>query len=203
MPQCQILCYSIFYPYCFRTVCWGHVSRPICFDSCCINRCPYASKDLTTLSNFNPATVWFERFLAAPARPLCVSFQSRNGLIWTRGDRLARSHPRQISIPQRSDLNSNMAQTSPRQWRDFNPATVWFEPHPLWRRRQNTTHFNPATVWFELLASDPVLAEVTYFNPATVWFERPMGGPIQWFHIYFNPATVWFEPRNHMVARWL
>ena len=90
---------------------------------------------------------------------IMLVFQSRNGLIWTgrpkaveneidvisipqRSDlnhsyRCCFRHVRTISIPQRSDLNSKMEWVQERSRRNFNPATVWFEPWPVWRRVHN------------------------------------------------------------------
>ena len=123
----------------------------------------------------------------------CLSFQSRNGLIWTQSPSTAAS----VIFY-------------------FNPATVWFEPQEVNVMAAYRIHFNPATVWFELIRGNGSLGRRWLFQSRNglIWtscccadkwrateFQSRNGliwtiyiGVLPMYYCYFNPATVWFEP---------
>ena len=78
-----------------------------------------------------------------------VSFQSRNGLIWTQN--LISEKSEFISFQSRNGLiwtHQKVSRCSAGR-RDFNPATVWFELQQKITSTESNLNFNPATVWFE------------------------------------------------------
>ena len=97
-----------------------------------------------------------------------------------------------ISIPQRSDLNSTATTWWSCRTRNFNPATVWFEPLWFIPEDRSLMHFNPATVWFEHIIEKLFWQSFTHFNPATVWFEPLCVAVVG------RPQTV-FQSRNGLI----
>ena len=120
-------------------------------------------------------------------------FQSRNGLIWTEYTDTDAVDSAQLSIPQRSDLNSHQPDNAGR------PKLLSIP------QRSDLNSFYYPLIWDALKLSIPQRSDLNTvneigmqstdhsFNPATVWFERRSSGQKHTYRKTFNPATVWFE----------